>query len=173
MRSNPSKLICQETNRMGIVSIEDISGTFPDKDFGWADIIYCSTGSPKILECGYGGFVGISTEINLKESEKVLSFSHLPTSYYEKLYTEVENSNTKLNEIRDIVKIFYQSSLNIPYRDSKSLSIFVKYENPNKLLERLNRIIRPKSGKSLFTKCPRYDRVKENGFVIEAISFME
>lgn len=169
MRSNPSKLICQETNRMGIVSIEDISGTFPDKDFGWADIIYCSTGSPKILECGYGGFVGISTEINLKESEKVLSFSHLPTSYYEKLYTEVENSNTKLNEIRDIVKIFYQSSLNIPYRDSKSLSIFVKYENPNKLLERLNRIIRPKSGKSLFTKCPRYDRVKENGFVIEAI----
>ena len=160
MRSNPSKLICQETNRMGIVSIEDISGTFPDKDFGWADIIYCSTGSPKILECGYGGFVGISTEINLKESEKVLSFSHLPTSYYEKLYTEVENSNTKLNEIRDIVKIFYQSSLNIPYRDSKSLSIFVKYENPNKLLECLNRIIRPKA-KSLFTKCPRYDRVKE------------
>lgn len=169
IRLNPSKLICQETNKMGIVSIEDISGTFPDKDFGWADIIYCSTGSPKILECGYGGFVGISTEISLKESEKVLSFSHLPTSYYEKLYTEVENSNTKLNEIRDIVKIFYQSSLNIPYRDSKSLSIFVKYENPNKLLERLNRIIRPKSGKSLFTKCPRYDRVKENGFVIEAI----
>ncbi len=167
--SNPSKLICQETKKIGIVSIEDISGTFPDKDFGWADIIYCSTGSPKILECGYGGFVGISTEINLKESEKVLSFSHLPKSYYEKLYTELENSNKKLNKLRDIAQIFYKSSLDIPYKDPKSLSIFVKHVAPNKSLERLNRKIRPKMGKSLFTKCPRYDRIKESGFVIESI----
>ncbi|HNV93613.1 MAG: hypothetical protein APG08_00074 [Candidatus Methanofastidiosum methylothiophilum] len=167
--SNPSKLICQETKKIGIVSIEDISGTFPDKDFGWADIIYCSTGSPKILECGYGGFVGISTEINLKESEKVLSFSHLPKSYYEKLYTELENSNKKLNKLRDIAQIFYKSSLDIPYKDPKSLSIFVKHVAPNKSLERLNREIRPKMGKSLFTKCPRYDRIKESGFVIESI----
>jgi len=167
--SNPSKLICQETKKIGIVSIEDISGTFPDKDFGWADIIYCSTGSPKILECGYGGFVGISTEINLKESEKVLSFSHLPKSYYEKLYTELKNSNKKLNKLRDIAQIFYKSSLDIPYKDPKSLSIFVKHVAPNKSLERLNREIRPKMGKSLFTKCPRYDRIKESGFVIESI----
>ncbi|HOE92851.1 MAG TPA: hypothetical protein PLK11_00565 [Methanofastidiosum sp.] len=167
--SNPSKLICQETKKIGIVSIEDISGTFPDKDFGWADIIYCSTGSPKILECGYGGFVGISTEINLKESEKVLSFSHLHKSYYEKLYTELENSNKKLNKLRDIAQIFYKSSLDIPYKDPKSLSIFVKHVAPNKSLERLNREIRPKMGKSLFTKCPRYDRIKESGFVIESI----
>ena len=153
----------------GIVSIEDISGVFPDKDFGWADVIYCSTGSPKILECGYGGFVGISSDINLEESEKIMSFSKLPESYFLKLNDEIENAQEKLNTLRNMAQIFQKSSLEIPYKESKSVSVFVKDENPTKSLELLNEKIRPKTGKSLFTKCPRYDRIKEKGFVIETI----
>ena len=169
IRSNPSREICKELMNKGIVSIEDISGVFPDKDFGWADVIYCSTGSPKILECGYGGFVGISSDINLEESEKIMSYSKLPESYFLKLSDEIENAQEKLNTLRNMAQIFQKSSLEIPYKEPKSISVFVKDENPIKSLGLLNKIIRPKTGKSLFTKCPRYDRAKEKGFVIETI----
>jgi len=169
IRSNPSREICKELLNKGIVSIEDISGVFPDKDFGWADVIYCSTGSPKILECGYGGFVGISSDINLEESEKIMSFSKLPESYFLKLNEEIENAQEKLDSLRNMVQIFQKSSLDIPYKEAKSISVFVKDENPTKSLELLNKKIRPRTGKSLFTKCPRYDRTKEKGFVIETI----
>ncbi|KYC45620.1 MAG: hypothetical protein APG12_00751 [Candidatus Methanofastidiosum methylothiophilum] len=169
LRSNPSKEICRELMDKGIVSIEDISGVFSDKDFGWSDIVLCSTGSPKILECGYGGFVGITKDINIEESEKVLSFSKMPDSYFFKLVDEVENSQNKLNKLREMANIFQKSSLNIPYKDPKSISVFVRDDNPNKSLDILNKKIIPKNGKSLFTKCPRYDRIKEKGFVIETI----
>jgi len=169
IRSNPSREICKELINKGIVSIEDISGVFPDKDFGWADVIYCSTGSPKILECGYGGFVGISSDINLEESEKIMSFSKLPESYFLKLNEEIENAQEKLDSLRNMAQIFQKSSLDIPYKEAKSISVFVKDENPTKSLELLNKKIRPRIGKSLFTKCPRYDRTKEKGFVIETI----
>ncbi|NYT13104.1 MAG: hypothetical protein GKC01_01180 [Candidatus Methanofastidiosa archaeon] len=169
LKSNPSKKICEELMNQGIISIEDISGVFSDKDFGWADIVYCSTGSPKILECGYGGFVGVSSDIDLEESEKVMALSKMPESYFLKLIGEVENSKEKLDALRDMAQIFHKSSLDIPYNDPKSFSIFVRNENPNKTLEALNKEIKPKSGKSLFTKCPRYDRTKEKGFVIETI----
>ena len=169
IRSNPSREICRELMNKGIVSIEDISGVFPDKDFGWADVICCSTGSPKILECGYGGFVGISSDINLEESEKILSFSKLPESYFLKLNNEIENAQEKLYTLRNMSQIFQKSSLDIPYKESKSISVFVRDENPTKSLEILNKKITPKTGKSLFTKCPRYDRTKERGFVIETI----
>jgi hypothetical protein len=169
LRSNPSKNICKELMNQGIVSIEDISGVFTDKDFGWADIIYCSTGSPKILECGYGGFVGISPDIDIEESEKIMLFSKMPENYLLKLSSEVENAKEKLVTLRNMSQIFHKSSLDIPYNDSKSFSVFVKTENPSKALEILNKEIKPKSGKSLFTKCPRYDRTIENGFVIETI----
>ena len=169
IRSNPSREICKELLNKGIVSIEDISGVFPDKDFGWADVIYCSTGSPKILECGYGGFVGISSDINLEESEKIMSFSKLPESYFLKLNEEIENAQEKLDSLRNMAQIFQKSSLDIPYKEAKSISVFVKDENPTKSLELLNKKIRPRTGKSLFTKCPRYDRTKEKGFVIETI----
>lgn len=169
IRSNPSREICKELMDKGIVSVEDISGVFPDKDFGWADVIYGSTGSPKILECGYGGFVGISSDINLEESEKILSFSKLPESYFLKLNNEIENAQEKLYNLRNMSQIFQKSSLDIPYKESKSISVFVRDENPTKSLEVLNKKITPKTGKSLFTKCPRYDRTKERGFVIETI----
>ncbi|MCC7573725.1 MAG: hypothetical protein KO464_10160 [Candidatus Methanofastidiosum sp.] len=169
IRSNPSKDICKELMDKGIVSIEDITGVFSDKEFGCADVICCSTGSPKILECGYGGFIGISSDINLEEAEKIMDLSKLPESYFAKLIDEVENSKSKLNTLREMAQIFQKSSLEIPYKDPKSISIFVRDDNPNKSLEILNKKIRPKNGKSLFTKCPRYDRIKEKGFVIETI----
>lgn len=169
IRSNPSRRICNELRDKGIISIEDISAGFSDKEFGWADVIYCSTGSPKILECGYGGFVGISSDIDLEESEKLLGFSKLPITYYLKLSKEIENSENKLGVIREMSEIFKKSSIDIPYKDSKSMSVFVRHDNPSKIIEILNKEIKPKTGKSLFTKCPRYDRIKEKGFVIETI----
>lgn len=169
LRANSSREICKELLDKRIISIEDISGGFSDKEFGWADVIYCSTGRPKILECEYGGFVGISPDINLEESEKLLRLSKLPENYYLKLKGEIENSEKKLLLIREMSDIFKKSSLDVPYQDSKSISVFVRHDNPNKFVELLNREIKPIIGRSLFTKCPRYDRIKEKGFVIETI----
>jgi len=86
-----------------------------------------------------------------------------------KLSKEIENSENKLGVIREMSEIFKKSSIDIPYKDSKSMSVFVRHDNPSKIIEILNKEIKPKTGKSLFTKCPRYDRIKEKGFVIETI----
>jgi len=63
------KKVCEENE---ILFVEDASGKVGG-DCGYGDIIVCSTGAPKIINCEYGGFIGIDKKIkdHLKELGKL------------------------------------------------------------------------------------------------------
>jgi len=157
--------ICTHCKKNGILSMEDISSGFSYPEFGKGDIIVCSTGTPKILECGWGGFVAYR---NIERSG-IFDFMRMPEGYMEKLENEVKNSRFKLQRILKYSRILKDFDYDVLFRDHNGVSVFVKTEYAKKILKILNREIKPDTGKSLFTRCPRYDRVLEKGFVIETI----
>ncbi len=80
-----------------------------------------------------------------------------------------EDSRVKLQRILKYSRILKDFDYDVLFRDHTGVSVFVKTEYAKKILKILNREIKPDTGKSLFTRCPRYDRVLEKGFVIETI----
>lgn len=164
VENNVEKII-SHCKKNKILSIEDISSGFSYQNFGKGDIVVCSTGSPKILECGWGGFAtykGI-------ENSKIFEFMKIPQGYKEKLDIEIENAESKLRTLLKYNKILKDFNFEVFFKDSNGISVFVKTESPKKVLRILNKEIRPDTGRSLFTRCPRFDRILEKGFVIETI----
>jgi len=148
-----------------ILSIEDISSGFSYPKFGKGDIVVCSTGSPKILECGRGGFAAYRGI----ESSRIFEFTKINQKYKEKLDMELERAESKLRRLLKYSYILKDFNFEVFFKDSNGISVFVKTETPKKILRTLNKEIKPDTGRSLFTRCPRFDRILEKGFVIETI----
>jgi hypothetical protein len=157
--------ICSHCQKNNILPIEDISSGFSYPPFGKGEIVVCSTGTPKILECGWGGFAAYR---NGTPSE-VFRYMSVPEGYREQLKREVENAEEKVQRVLNYSKILKEFSFESFFRDKAGLSVFVRTDRPKKFLKVLNKKITPDIGRSLFTQCPRFDRVLEKGFVIETI----
>ena len=166
---NNIEKIVSHCKKNGILSIEDVSSGFSHPRFGKGDIIICSTGSPKILECGWGGFAAYRGI----ENSTIFDYMKSPREYEEKLKIQVENAEFKLQKLLKYSKILKDFNFEVFFRDLNGISVFVKLRSPKKFLKILNKEITPDIGKSLFTKCPRFDRILEEGFVIETIKIWE
>ncbi len=152
-----------------IWTIEDISSGFSYPSFGKGDIVVCSTGRPKILECGWGGFAAY------REGEHSPLFNYMepPEGYIEGLQHQVDHAGAKLQKLLRYSSLLKDFAFDVLFEDDEGPSVFVRTENPKKILKRLNKKIRPDTGYSLFSQCPRFDRVQEEGFVIETIKVWE
>jgi len=164
VENNVEKIV-SHCKKNKILSIEDISSGFSYPKFGKGDIVFCSTGSPKILECGWGGFAAYKGI----ESSRIFEFTKISREYKEKLDMELENAESKLQRLLKYSYILKDFNFEVFFKGSNGISVFVKTETPKKILRTLNKEIKPDTGRSLFTRCPRFDRILEKGFVIETI----
>ncbi len=168
---NEIKKICNENN---ILFVEDVSGGVGGI-CGYGDIVVCSTGTPKIINCEYGGFIGISKEIKNKliENKKLDNFNNLLKTYKTpNIYGAIKEEgllakktyNTYVN-YSNILK----EELKCEYNDYEGISVFIpiKNGNINEIFREINNNIKLDSGKSLITKCPIYERTFKKGFVVE------
>ncbi|WP_456471688.1 hypothetical protein [Methanocaldococcus sp.] len=152
---------CEEENFL----IEDISGGIGG-DCGYGDIVICSTGEPKILNCGYGGFLGIAEEIKFKKIDDIIK-SFKTKNYYGLLIEELLNA-------KECYKTYVKSNFKIKkhidrayFKDKEGLSVFIEHNNPKELSKKINSLIKLNSKKSLTTMCPNYNRIDVKGLVFE------
>ncbi len=161
------KKICEEKNSL---FIEDISGKIGG-DCGYGDIIVCSTGSPKIVNCEYGGFLGLSREVEEMvkgdENFKLLSKTYKTINYFGLLKEELLNAKKVYKKYVDVNKKIKNELENAYFKDLEGISIFLECENPKCVSRKINEEIKLDNGKSITTLCPTYERILKSGITFE------
>jgi len=164
------KKICEENE---VIFIEDISGGVGGV-CGFGDIVVCSTGAPKIINCEYGGFIGLSKDIkqHLEEKNKVDELKQLLKTYkvpniYGSMKEEAliaRKTYKKLVKFSNIIKDNFENAY---FKDEEGVCVFLEYENPKEISKKINNFVELDNGKSILTKCPIYERILRKGIVVE------
>lgn len=128
------KKLCEERE---VLFIEDISGKIGG-DCGYGDIVVCSTGTPKILNCEYGGFLGISKEIeeklgNALNDIKILSKTYKTINYFGLLKEELLNAKKTYKKYVEASKIIKDEIENAYFREFEGISVFIECDNPKNI----------------------------------------
>ncbi|ADC68919.1 conserved hypothetical protein [Methanocaldococcus sp. FS406-22] len=162
------KKLCEERE---VLFIEDISGKIGG-DCGYGDIVVCSTGSPKILNCEYGGFLGISKETeeklgNALNDIKILSKTYKTVNYFGLLKEELLNAKKVYKKYVMANKIIKNEIENAYFKEYEGISVFIECDNPKNASKKINSLIKLDNKKSITTICPNYERILKNGIVFE------
>ena len=164
------KKICEENE---VIFIEDVSGGVGGV-CGFGDIVVCSTGASKIINCEYGGFIGISKNIkqHLEEKNKMDELKQLLKTYkvpniYGSMKEEAlvaRKTYKKLVKFSNIIKDNFENAY---FKDKEGVCVFLEYENPKEISKKINNFVELDNGKSILTKCPIYERILRKGIVVE------
>ncbi|MFU8652483.1 hypothetical protein [Methanotorris formicicus] len=164
------KKVCEE---FGVLFVEDVSGKIGD-DSGYGDVVVCSMGSPKIINCEYGGFLAFDEEIKekLKKANKLDELNALIKTYkvpnfFGLMKEEAKNAKKVYKRCVYFSNIIKSEMENAYFKDKEGVCVFLEYENPHEVTKFVDSCVRLDNGKSIITKCPLYDRVLRNGVVVE------
>ena len=160
------KEIYEICKKYGTILINDISGSIFLKglsDCTVSDILICSTGKPKVINIGFGGF--IATNLNLEEYNKFLYAFKVPNIYYKYLYEELKISEKRIHLLTKYSRIFKEEIESCIHRDRIGICIGILRKNPKEILKGIN--FRLDDGSSLVTICPNINRFLDEGFTLE------
>ncbi len=158
-------------NTNGVILVEDASGGIGDEEGklsngDHAHVIVASTGSPKIINVGNGGFISTNDNEIFKKSKFILKTLKADPITCAGIFTEVNNAShvlSKTIEACHVIKKEFKSSINA---DKRGITVALKVDEPKKvgylLRQKLN-----VEGRGIITVCPRYDRVIMNAVCIE------
>jgi hypothetical protein len=165
---NEIRKICEDNN---VIFVEDISGGVGGF-CGFGDIIVCSTGTPKVINCEYGGFIGIgnniknSLEENKKNELKQLFKTYKVPNIYGTMKEEALMARKTYKRLVKFSNILKDNFENAYYKDNEGICVFLEC-NGKETSRKINSIVELDNGKSLITKCPLYERILREGIVIE------
>ncbi len=174
MAEQPLKNIYKVCDDMGVVMVEDASGGIGDNT-GWmgngdhAHVILASTGSPKTVNVGNGGFISTNNTMVLESAKNILRSLKADPITCAGIVSEIEKApyvlsktmeacsflKTEINEFREVLHI-----------NSNGLNIVVPDITPKKLGYQLRKGLDVHGG-NIITVCPNYNRVKLKSVCIE------
>ena len=154
-----------------ITVIEDCSGGICDneKKLGngkLSDILIASTGSPKMINVGNGGFISYNNPKIFDEIKIPLKISKCDDITACGIATEIDFTHNNFKETVKASEYLKNNLENVIHQEKRGLNVIIKSNNPKKLSFNLKNEL-PLDEKSFFTKCPNYNRVKEKAVAIE------
>ena len=163
------KSICRYCKDNNILTIEDASAGIGDKENRLgknSDIILASTGSPKMINVGSGGFISTNDEEVFKKTalpQKLSKTSQMTCSGIDNELNRVkDNLEVSLNAT-DYVKKHMPDSI---HASKRGLNVIIPNENAKSLCWELKKsLVTDKSG--FITTCPNYNRVKQKAICVE------
>lgn len=159
---------CRDNN---IISIEDASAGIGDKqnllgNGNYSDIIIASTGSPKMINVGSGGFISTdSKEIfdRTKLSQKLSKTNEIVCSGID---NELNNVSKNLEVTLNATTYVKKHIPNVLHANKRGVNVIIPHENAKSIGWNLkNTLTTDKSG--FITTCPNYNRVKQKGICVE------
>ena len=161
--------ICKYCNDRNITTIEDASAGIGDKKNNLgknSDIILASTGSPKMINAGSGGF--ISTD-----DEEVFKKTAIPQKLSKTSQIVCSGIDNELNQVKDNLEVSLNATdyvkKHIPnaiHEDKRGLNVIIPNDNAKSICWDLKRTLSTdKSG--FITTCPNYNRVKQKAICVE------
>lgn len=163
------KSICKYCKSNGILTIEDASAGIGDRECNLgknSDIILASTGSPKMINVGSGGFISTDDEDVFKKTtlpQKLSKTSQIVCSGIDNELNQVKNNlEASLNATSYVKKHIP----NVIHASKRGINVIIPNDNSKSICWDLKKSLTiDKSG--FITNCPNYNRVKQKAICIE------
>ena len=163
--------VCEE---MGVILVEDASGGIGDitgslGNGEHAHVILASTGSPKTVNVGNGGFISTNNTNILESAKNIVNGFKADPITCAGIATEIENAPyilSKTIETCGFLKTQISEFREVLHENKQGLNIGVPDKSPKKLGYQLRKGLTVHGG-GIITVCPNYNRVKLNSVCIE------
>ena len=162
------KSICKFCKNNGILSIEDASAGIGDKyQLGkHSDIIIASTGSPKMINVGYGGFIASNREEILKNTKIAQKLSKTSNIISAGIYSELKTVAKNLEDTVNATQHIKKNINNTIHTNKRGVNVIIPHSNSKSICWNLkNKLTINK--KSFITNCPNYNRIKQKAVCVE------
>ena len=164
----PLKEIYNVCDEEGVALVEDASGALGDETGQLANgkhshIIVASTGSPKIVNVGNGGFISTDQEEVLETPLKFLQADHITCAG---ISQEIKNAPSILSKTISSCSYLKEKLEDVFHEDKRGINVICKADSPKKLATELRTALKVRKG-GMISKCPRYDRILEDAVALE------
>jgi hypothetical protein len=166
-----TKAISKYCRDNDIITIEDASAGIGDRkkrlgNGNYSDIIIASTGSPKIINVGTGGFISTSSSEILKKSKVAQKLSKTSQIVCSGICSELENVGEKLELTLNATDHVKNNTDNVIHADKRGVNAIISYDNAKEIGWNLKKVL-PIDKSGFITTCPNYNRVKQKAIAVE------
>lgn len=170
----PLKDIYKICESKGVVLVEDASGGIGDTEGRLGNgannhVIVASTGSPKIVNVGNGGFISTNNRELLESARNILNTLRADPVTCAGINSEIQNAANILSKTIDAceyLKSHIMEFTGVLHPSKRGLNIIIPDENPKNLGYKLRKKLNVRGG-GIVTVCPNYNRVKLNAVCLE------
>lgn len=152
-----------------ITTIEDASAGIGDSEnrLGCrSDIILASTGSPKIINVGSGGFIATDDDDVFTRTSLPQKLSKTTEIICSGIDNEIDNVSKNLQVSLNATEHVKKHIPNTLHADKRGINVIIPHENSKSICWDLKKTLTTdKSG--IITTCPNYNRVKQKAICIE------
>lgn len=167
----PLKEIYQVCDENDVLLVEDASGALgdPTKKLAWAKqahVILASTGSPKMVNAGSGGFLSTNREDIVSDSKKMTKTLRASPLTCAAIRVEVQNVSESFSKTVHACEFLKNEFKMAFHRDKRGVNVCLSTVNPKKFAHQLREHIKIEGG-NMITTCPRYERLTEPAVCLE------
>ena len=131
-----------------------------------SDIILASTGSPKIINVGSGGFIATDDDDVFKRTSLPQKLSKTTEIICSGIDNEIDNVSKNLQVSLNATEHVKKHTPNTLHADKRGINVIIPHENSKSICWDLKKTLTTdKSG--IITTCPNYNRVKQKAICIE------
>jgi glycine/serine hydroxymethyltransferase len=167
----PVKELFEVCDDKGVILVEDASGGIGDREKKLgngehAHVIVASTGSPKIVNVGSGGFISTNHNEILKKSKVLLKTLKASPVTCAGISEEIKNASQILSKTTEACAMLKKEFKSVLHSNKRGISVALKTDDPKKTGYLLRQELKA-DGRSIITVCPRYERVMMDAVCIE------
>ena len=166
-----TKAISKFCRNNGLISIEDASAGIGDYENrlgngSLSDVIIASTGSPKIINVGAGGFITSNSGEIFDKSSMPQKLSKTNEIISSGIYSELESVEENLKVTVNATEHIKKHIPNALHKNKRGINVIIPNENSKAIGWNLKKTLTTdKSG--FITTCPNYNRVKTKAVAVE------
>lgn len=166
-----TKSISKYCKNNNITTIEDASAGIGDseKRLGngkYADIIIASTGSPKIINVGSGGFITSNDEDIFRKTSLPQKLSKTSEIVCGGICCELDNVGEKLELTVNATKHLKNNIETTLHANKRGVNVIIPHDNAKEISWNLKKLL-PLDKSGFITTCPNYNRVKQKAIAVE------
>lgn len=163
------KSICKYCKNNDILTIEDASAGIGDSENRLgknSDIILASTGSPKIINVGSGGFIATNDDEVFKKTSLPQKLSKTSQIICSGIDNELNNVSENLEVSLNATEYVKKHIPHTIHESKRGINVIIPHDNAKSICWDLKKsLTTDKSG--FITTCPNYNRVKQKAICVE------
>ena len=165
------KSISKYSRNNGITIIEDASAGIGDEkrllgNCKYSDVVIASTGQPKIINVGSGGFIATNDENLFSKTALPLKLSKTNEIISSGIYEELKSVKNNLQLTLNATDYLKKHIPNAIHANKRGVNLIIKDDDAKQKTWELKKQL-PINKSGFINKCPNYNRVKTKAISIE------